>query len=107
MRNEILYVLARQILSNRPMSIAGGEGNKELETEWQQSEFVTDSLSWHNIYRQRHGAPPLPLCPQVSTRQVALMTSGFGCLRPLVYSYPSSVIYLPSDKQHYIILIFL
>jgi uncharacterized protein YkwD len=76
MRNEILFILSRQILSNRPMSIAGGEGNKELETEWQQSEFVTDSLNWHNVYRQRHGAPPLTLCPQVSTRQVVLMTSG-------------------------------
>jgi hypothetical protein len=76
MRNEILFILSRQILSNRPMSIAGGEGNKELETEWQQSEFVTDSLNWHNIYRQRHGAPPLTLCPQVSIRQMVLMTDG-------------------------------
>jgi hypothetical protein len=76
MRNEILYSLVRQILSNRPMSIASGQGNKELETDWQQSEFVTDSLNWHNIYRQRHGAPPLTLCPQVSTGGVAFVTNG-------------------------------
>jgi hypothetical protein len=76
MRNEILVSLVRQILSNRPMSIASGQGNKEMETDWQQSEFITDSLNWHNVYRQRHGAPPLTLCPQVSTRGVTLMTSG-------------------------------
>jgi hypothetical protein len=50
------------------MSIASGEGNKELETDWQRSEFITESLNWHNVYRQRHGAPPLTLCPQVSCR---------------------------------------
>jgi hypothetical protein len=49
------------------MSIATGEGNKELETDWQHSEFISESLNWHNVYRQRHGAPPLTLCPQVSS----------------------------------------
>jgi hypothetical protein len=64
-----------QILSNRPMSIASGEGNKELETDWQHSEFITETLYWHNVYRQRHAAPPLTLCPQVSSR-VAYMEPG-------------------------------
>ncbi|XP_021922709.1 uncharacterized protein LOC110831246 isoform X1 [Zootermopsis nevadensis] len=57
--------LLQKILSNRPMSIASGDGNRELETDWQHSEFITECLNWHNVYRQRHGAPPLTLCPQL------------------------------------------
>jgi hypothetical protein len=66
------------------MSIASGQGNKELETDWQQSEFVTDSLNWHNIYRQRHGAPPLTLCPQVSNREVVSFETSLLCFLMLL-----------------------
>ncbi|KAJ9582036.1 hypothetical protein L9F63_003619, partial [Diploptera punctata] len=52
------------ILSNRPKSIVTTEG-KELETEWQHSEFIAECLNWHNVYRQRHGAPPFTLCSEL------------------------------------------
>ncbi|KDR18015.1 hypothetical protein L798_07806 [Zootermopsis nevadensis] len=55
------------------MSIASGDGNRELETDWQHSEFITECLNWHNVYRQRHGAPPLTLCPQVCVVYVFLL----------------------------------
>ena len=52
-----------QILSNRPMSIA--YDSSDLETNWRDSEFITECLCWHNVYRQRHNAPPLTMSPQV------------------------------------------
>lgn len=37
----------------------------ELETDWRDSEFITECLCWHNVYRQRHNASPLTMSPQV------------------------------------------
>nr|XP_012152179.1 PREDICTED: golgi-associated plant pathogenesis-related protein 1-like [Megachile rotundata] len=45
------------------MSIAQ-DGN-DLETDWRDSEFITECLCWHNVYRQRHNAPPLTMSPQL------------------------------------------
>ncbi|KZC13347.1 PREDICTED: uncharacterized protein LOC107191389 [Dufourea novaeangliae] len=55
--------LLRKILSNRPMSIA--HDSNDLETDWRDSEFITECLCWHNVYRQRHNAPPLTMSPQL------------------------------------------
>lgn len=45
------------------MSIA--QDANDLETDWRDSEFITECLCWHNVYRQRHNAPPLTMSPQV------------------------------------------
>ncbi|CAL7948145.1 unnamed protein product [Xylocopa violacea] len=55
--------LLKKILSNRPMSIA--HDDNDLETDWRDSEFITECLCWHNVYRQRHDAPPLTMSPQL------------------------------------------
>ncbi|XP_076292848.1 uncharacterized protein LOC143215031 isoform X1 [Lasioglossum baleicum] len=55
--------LLKKILSNRPMSIA--HDSNDLETDWRDSEFITECLCWHNVYRQRHNAPPLTMSPQL------------------------------------------
>lgn len=56
-----------QILSNRPMSIT--HDRSDLETDWRDSEFITECLCWHNVYRQRHNAPPLTMSPQVKKKK--------------------------------------
>lgn len=53
-----------QILRNRPMSIS--HDSSDLETDWRDSEFITECLCWHNVYRQRHNVPPLTMSPQVN-----------------------------------------
>ncbi|XP_070157479.1 uncharacterized protein [Polyergus mexicanus] len=55
--------LLKKILSNRPMSIT--LDRSDLETDWRDSEFITECLCWHNVYRQRHNAPPLTMSPQL------------------------------------------
>ncbi|XP_017880973.1 repressed by EFG1 protein 1-like [Ceratina calcarata] len=55
--------LWKKILSNRPMSIA--HDSNDLETDWRDSEFITECLCWHNVYRQRHNSPPLTMSPQL------------------------------------------
>ncbi|OAD57066.1 Golgi-associated plant pathogenesis-related protein 1 [Eufriesea mexicana] len=55
--------LLKKILSNRPMSIA--HDSNDLETDWRDSEFITECLCWHNVYRQRHNVPPLTMSPQL------------------------------------------
>ncbi|KAG7197732.1 hypothetical protein KM043_001559 [Ampulex compressa] len=55
--------LLKKILGNRPMSIA--HDSSDLETDWRDSEFITECLCWHNVYRQRHNAPPLSMSPQL------------------------------------------
>ncbi|XP_011872716.1 PREDICTED: uncharacterized protein LOC105564716 [Vollenhovia emeryi] len=55
--------LLKKILSNRPMSIT--HDRSDLETDWRDSEFITECLCWHNVYRQRHNAPPLTMSPQL------------------------------------------
>ncbi|GBP08287.1 Golgi-associated plant pathogenesis-related protein 1 [Eumeta japonica] len=39
----------------------------EVRTAWQDSDFITESLCWHNVYRQRHGAPVLTMAPETAT----------------------------------------
>ncbi|XP_049845424.1 Golgi-associated plant pathogenesis-related protein 1-like [Schistocerca gregaria] len=58
-------LLLQRILSNRPLSIVNDENNGQLETDWRHSEFINECLLWHNVYRQRHSARPLALCPQL------------------------------------------
>ncbi|XP_043276133.1 uncharacterized protein [Venturia canescens] len=55
--------LLKKILSNRPMSIA--HDSSDLETDWRDSEFITECLCWHNVYRQRHNAPTLTMSPEL------------------------------------------
>lgn len=37
----------------------------DLRTAWQDSDFITDCLCWHNVYRQRHGSPQLSMNSEV------------------------------------------
>lgn len=37
----------------------------EIRTAWQDSDFITDCLCWHNVYRQRHAAQPLVMSSEV------------------------------------------
>lgn len=53
-----------QILSNRPVSMVLDVS--DLTTAWQDSDFITDCLCWHNVYRQRHGSPGLSMSSEVS-----------------------------------------
>ncbi|KAK0086175.1 hypothetical protein PV325_003638 [Microctonus aethiopoides] len=39
--------------------------SSDLETDWRDSEFITECLCWHNVYRQRHNVPPLTMSPQM------------------------------------------
>ncbi|CAD1475697.1 unnamed protein product, partial [Heterotrigona itama] len=65
-RSNARWLLSSRILSDRPMSIA--RDTNDLETDWRDSEFITECLCWHNVYRQRHDAPPLTMSPQVFLR---------------------------------------
>ncbi|KAJ8917128.1 hypothetical protein NQ315_012618, partial [Exocentrus adspersus] len=47
------------ILTNRPVSMVLDVS--EIRTAWQDSDFITDCLCWHNVYRQRHASPPLTI----------------------------------------------
>lgn len=38
----------------------------DLRTAWQDSDFITDCLCWHNVYRQRHSSPPLTMSSEVT-----------------------------------------
>lgn len=59
----ILLYFFLQIISNRPVSMV--LDSADLRTAWQDSDFITDCLCWHNVYRQRHSAPPLTMSTQV------------------------------------------
>ncbi|CAH1994514.1 unnamed protein product [Acanthoscelides obtectus] len=37
----------------------------EIRTAWQDSDFITDCLCWHNVYRQRHASPPLSMSAEL------------------------------------------
>lgn len=37
----------------------------DLQTAWQDSDFITDCLCWHNVYRQRHSSPPLTMSSEL------------------------------------------
>ncbi|XP_008551327.1 uncharacterized protein LOC103573858 [Microplitis demolitor] len=55
--------LLRKILLNRPMNIF--YDLSDFETNWRDSEFITECLCWHNVYRQRHNARPLTMAPKL------------------------------------------
>ncbi|XP_017784670.1 PREDICTED: uncharacterized protein LOC108568221 [Nicrophorus vespilloides] len=55
--------LLQKILSNRPVSMV--LDSSEIRTAWQDSDFITDSLCWHNVYRQRHNSPPLTMSSEL------------------------------------------
>lgn len=55
--------MLRKIYTNRPLSIIND--TSETDTEWYTSEFITECLCWHNVYRQRHGAPTVSMCPDL------------------------------------------
>ncbi|RZC36701.1 uncharacterized protein BDFB_002786, partial [Asbolus verrucosus] len=51
------------ILSNRPVSMV--LDISDLTTAWKDSDFITDCLCWHNVYRQRHGSPTLSMSSEL------------------------------------------
>ncbi|CAH1118749.1 unnamed protein product [Phaedon cochleariae] len=55
--------LLQKILTNRPMSMV--LDISEIRTAWQDSDFITDCLCWHNVYRQRHAASPLTMSSEL------------------------------------------
>ncbi|XP_044019862.1 GLIPR1-like protein 1 isoform X2 [Aphidius gifuensis] len=55
--------LLKKILGKKPMSIC--HDISDLETDWLDSEFITECLCWHNVYRQRHNAPTLTMSPEL------------------------------------------
>ncbi|XP_066581252.1 uncharacterized protein [Prorops nasuta] len=55
--------LLRNILLKKHMTITYDVA--DLETNWRDSEFITECLCWHNVYRQRHYAPFLTMSPQL------------------------------------------
>lgn len=62
---SINNVFLFQILTNRPVTMVLNLA--EIRTAWQDSDFITDCLCWHNVYRQRHAAPPLSMSSEVSS----------------------------------------
>ncbi|XP_056633701.1 uncharacterized protein LOC130899229 [Diorhabda carinulata] len=55
--------LLKKILTNRPVTMV--LDMSEIQTAWQDSDFITDCLCWHNVYRQRHSAPPLTMSSEL------------------------------------------
>ncbi|KAK5650282.1 hypothetical protein RI129_001311 [Pyrocoelia pectoralis] len=55
--------LLQKILSNKPVSMVLDES--DIQTAWQDSDFITDCLCWHNVYRQRHSSPPLTMSSEL------------------------------------------
>ncbi|XP_037964212.2 probable pathogenesis-related protein CaO19.6200 [Plutella xylostella] len=55
--------LLKKVLLERPVSMVVQWS--EVRTAWQDSDFITESLCWHNVYRQRHGAPQLVMAPEL------------------------------------------
>ncbi|XP_021205304.1 uncharacterized protein LOC114242604 [Bombyx mandarina] len=55
--------LLQRVLQNRPVSMVVQWS--EVRTAWQDSDFITECLCWHNVYRQRHGAPQLYMAPEL------------------------------------------
>ncbi|CAG9857781.1 unnamed protein product [Phyllotreta striolata] len=55
--------LLKKILINRPVSMV--LDMSEIRTAWQDSDFITDCLCWHNVYRQRHAVPPLTMSSEL------------------------------------------
>ncbi|XP_044729443.1 Golgi-associated plant pathogenesis-related protein 1-like [Chrysoperla carnea] len=59
----MLNLRERVILIQRPVSMVLDAD--EFQTAWQDSDFISDCLCWHNVYRQRHGAQPLTMSPEL------------------------------------------
>ncbi|KAK9701788.1 Cysteine-rich secretory protein family [Popillia japonica] len=55
--------LLQKILTNRPVSMV--LDISDLRTAWQDSDFITDCLCWHNVYRQRHSSPALTMSSEL------------------------------------------
>ncbi|XP_074113423.1 uncharacterized protein LOC141536652 isoform X3 [Cotesia typhae] len=54
--------LLTKILLSRPINVY--HDVSDFETNWWDSEFITECLCWHNVYRQRHNSRPLTMAPQ-------------------------------------------
>lgn len=48
---------------SRPVALVS-EGH-EADTDWHESEFISECLCWHNVYRQRHGVRDLTMSLEV------------------------------------------
>ncbi|XP_053601065.1 uncharacterized protein LOC128669876 [Plodia interpunctella] len=55
--------LLQKVLQTRPVSMVVQWS--EVRTAWQDSDFITECLCWHNVYRQRHGSPQLYMAPEL------------------------------------------
>ncbi|XP_063547828.1 uncharacterized protein LOC134755236 [Cydia strobilella] len=55
--------LLQKVLQTKPVTMVVQWS--EIRTAWQDSDFITECLCWHNVYRQRHGAPQLYMAPEL------------------------------------------
>ncbi|XP_059056569.1 uncharacterized protein LOC131850368 [Achroia grisella] len=55
--------LLQKVLRSKPVSMVVQWS--EVRTAWQDSDFITECLCWHNVYRQRHGATQLYMAPEL------------------------------------------
>lgn len=55
--------LLQKVLNNQPVSMV--LDISDLRTAWQDSDFISECLCWHNVYRQRHNSPSLTMSAQL------------------------------------------
>ncbi|KAK3928569.1 Golgi-associated plant pathogenesis-related protein 1 [Frankliniella fusca] len=68
-KSKCTNVIHLQMMLVRPVALVS-EGH-EADTDWHESEFISECLCWHNVYRQRHGVRDLlmsaELCDMAQT----------------------------------------
>jgi hypothetical protein len=52
-------------LLKKKQPVAPNAAWAQIETDWGDSEFISDCLRWHNVSREKHSAEPLSISPQV------------------------------------------
>ncbi|KAG8194160.1 hypothetical protein JTE90_002367 [Oedothorax gibbosus] len=58
-----------KVILGRHIYIRGGTGIEDEEKpDYTQSEFVSDCLYWHNVFREKHDVPPLSLNTQLCSQ---------------------------------------
>ncbi|XP_059482166.1 uncharacterized protein LOC132200592 [Neocloeon triangulifer] len=61
--NQPTNVLAKLLRKKQPL--APSPLWAQLDTDWGDSEFISDCIRWHNIFRQKHSAEPLTMSSQL------------------------------------------
>uniref|UniRef100_A0A6P7FKG2 Cysteine-rich venom protein kaouthin-2-like n=1 Tax=Diabrotica virgifera virgifera TaxID=50390 RepID=A0A6P7FKG2_DIAVI len=88
--------LLKKILTNRPVSMV--LDMSEIQTAWQDSDFITDCLCWHNVYRQRHAAPPLTMS---SEKGQEVATYWYSAVRQYDYSGEPDSLHVNVNAGHF------